>query len=246
MTYRRSSLTRIALLALGLAVACGKPPGDGPPPLPGEVVDFATLFEKNCSGCHGAEGTHGPARPLNDPVYLAVIDEDTLRRVVADGVEGTSMPGFSRAAGGLLTEAQVDALTRGLVTNWGDAGLAASLDAPPYAAPTGEAARGRAVYTESCARCHGPEGRGGSGPEAAGSIVEPSFLALTSDQGLRSAVLFGRPDLGAPDWRTIRGSGPLTERDVADLVAWLVSQRVEYPGHLGGAITGTKTEEDDD
>ena len=57
---------------------------------------------------------------------------------------------------------------------------------------------GKNVFAMACASCHGPEGRGG--PKG-GSIVDPSYLALVSDQGLRTTVMAGRPDLGMPDWR---------------------------------------------
>jgi hypothetical protein len=57
--------------------------------------------------------------------------------------------------------------------------------------------------------------------------VDGSYLALVSDQGLRTTVIAGRPDLGAPDWRgNVRGSA-MTSQDVSDVVAWLSAQRPE-------------------
>jgi len=35
-------------------------------------------------------------------VYLALVDDATLRRMIATGVPGTSMPGFAHSAGGAL------------------------------------------------------------------------------------------------------------------------------------------------
>jgi hypothetical protein len=41
--------------------------------LPDQVSDFNALCESNCAGCHGRDGRLGAARPLNEPVFLAVI-----------------------------------------------------------------------------------------------------------------------------------------------------------------------------
>ena len=54
------------------------------------------------------------------------------------------------------------------------------------------------MYQTFCQSCHGADGRGGPKGSA---ITNDSFLALTSDQDLRTMVIAGRPELGAPDWR---------------------------------------------
>ena len=41
---------------------------------PDQVTDFAVLYKENCSGCHGGDGWGGPAYPLADSVYQAVVD----------------------------------------------------------------------------------------------------------------------------------------------------------------------------
>ena len=62
-----------------------------------------------------------------------------------------------------------------------------------------------------------------------GSIVDGSYLALISDQGLRSITTAGRPDEGMPDWRSDAGQ-PMTNQQITDIVAWLASKRVVNPG----------------
>ena len=52
--------------------------------------------------------------------------------------------------------------------------------------------------------------------------MDPSYLALVSDQGLRTTVIAGRPDLGMPDWRGYVAGQPLTPQQVSDVTAWLV------------------------
>jgi hypothetical protein len=51
-----------------------------------------------------------------------------------------------------------------------------------------------------------------------------------SDQYLRTIVICGRPDLGAPDWRGNLPGTPMSRQDVADVVAWLAAQRTMTPG----------------
>jgi cytochrome c oxidase cbb3-type subunit 3/ubiquinol-cytochrome c reductase cytochrome c subunit len=72
-----------------------------------------------------------------------------------------------------------------------------------------------------CSSCHGPDGRSGRG----GSIVDSSYLALVSDQHLRTVTITGMPALGAPDWRGDVPGRPLSEVDVTDVVAWLAARR---------------------
>jgi mono/diheme cytochrome c family protein len=205
----------------------GRPTAEDRPLRPSQVVDFAQLYGDNCSGCHGAEGHLGAARPLNDPVYLAVTGVDRLRQVTAAGVPDSLMPGFGAAAGGPLTDQQIDIIARGMVSRWGSGARLEGVSLPAYAAAApGDVQRGAAAYGTFCARCHGNEGGGGK----AGSVTDGSFLALVSDQALRSAVIFGRPDLGMPDWRGDVAGQAMSDGEITDVVAWLVAQRQKFPG----------------
>jgi mono/diheme cytochrome c family protein len=200
-----------------------------------EVMAFDLLYRTNCAGCHGADGRVGAARPLNDPLYLALVPPDRLRSIINKGVPGTSMPAFGTGAGGDLTDAQIDVLAHGMLDRWGRRpGAANGVMLPAYEAQgagTGpaEQAHGAAVYDLACARCHGAEGRGGP---TGGAIADPSYLALVSDQSLRTTVIAGRSDLGCPDWRSNLPSRPLTSEEIADVVAWLGSRRQAVPGRV--------------
>ena len=59
-------------------------------------------------------------------------------------------------------------------------------------------------------------------------MVNPDSLDLVTDQALRSAVLFGRPDLGMPPWQAGSGDAP-GPRQVSDVVAWLAAHRPARP-----------------
>src|SRR5262245_4279004 len=221
-------------MGLGLATAgCdtlpGKPkPGDQPP-LPSQVMAFGALYGTHCAGCHGTDGRLGASRPLNDPVYLALVPRERVRRVIADGVAGTLQPAFGSSAGGTLTAAQIDALVGGIYDKWSKSAKSDVAGLPPYAALAGDAARGQAVYATACAACHGPEGKGG--PKG-GAVADPSYLALVSDQYLRTTVIAGRSDLGMPDWRAYTPGQPLSEGQISDVVAWLAAQRRPVPGRV--------------
>lgn len=224
----------LLLVALALALAAcdqmpGKPRYADRELLPSEVMDWKTLYAKNCAGCHGADGRLGPSRPLNDPVYLALAPRERLRAVIARGVPGTAQPALAISAGGTLTDAQIDAIVKGLVDTWGKPDALAGATPPPYdgKGAGGDATRGREVYATACASCHGPDGRGG---QKAGAVADASYLSLVSDQYLRTTVIAGRTDLGMPDWRHYVDGKPLGAPDVADVVAWLVSERRPVPG----------------
>jgi mono/diheme cytochrome c family protein len=214
-----------------LLAACnslpGKPTEAELPLRPSQVVDFSKLYGDNCAGCHGGDGKLGAARPLNDPVYLAIVGAEQMRGIIASGVPDSLMPGFGLEAGGPLTDQQIAILVNGMVQRWSGGNSLQGVAQPPYAAPPGSAARGAAVYAASCADCHGADGRGGP---RGGSIVDGSYLALVSDQALRTAVVCGRTDLGMPDWRGAGGGQPMSDQAIADVVAWLIAQRPQFAG----------------
>ena len=60
--------------------------------------------------------------------------------------------------------------------------------------------------------------------------MDGSYLHLVSDQGLRTTVIAGRPDIGQPDWRSAVPGRALSGDEVTDVVAWLASQRTDTPG----------------
>jgi mono/diheme cytochrome c family protein len=225
-------LSAFAVLSLVLFSACSSPHGQpqkgSEPVAPNQVVDFGTLYAQNCAACHGADGRGGASIALANPVYLAIVDENAMHNVVANGVRGTSMPAFAQSAGGLLTDEQINVITSGIFSRWGHKGILDGTNPPSYAAKTaGDAARGEIVFGTYCASCHGSEGQGGSKGSA---ISNDSFLALVSDQELRTIVITGRPDLRAPDWRENVPGKPMSGQEITDVVAWLVSRRVQSPG----------------
>lgn len=216
------ALVLAAMLAITSCEAPGQRAAEERVLRPDEVSDFRELYAQNCSGCHGVNGQGGLTVALGNPAYLAIADDATIRRITANGVPGTAMPGFAQRAGGFLTDAQIEIIIHGMRTRWGKPEVLDKTNPPAYATRgPGDAAHGQNVFVTFCSSCHGPAGRSGRG----GSIVDSSYLALVSDQHLRTVTITGMPSLGAPDWRGDVPGRPMSDDDVTDVVAWLAAQR---------------------
>jgi mono/diheme cytochrome c family protein len=233
------------ILALLASAAClsgagcnapGKPKLQSEAERPDQVLAFQTLYKQNCAACHGENGRNGAALSLANPVYLATAGLDNIQRTTSAGAPVTSMPPFGKTAGGMLTDPQIQIIAKGMIEIWGNPNALAGQPPVPYASSNpGDTTRGLAAYSIFCARCHGADGAGISTNKATrtGSIVDPAYLALISNQGLRSILIAGQPDQGMPDWRS-DFAGPtaraMTDQEITDVVAWIASHRIATPG----------------
>src|ERR1043166_5104514 len=214
------------LLLVGLSASCDRLPGKPNEAArwkrPTEVVAFDQLYAENCSGCHGADGRLGAARPFNDPLYLALVNDDVLRQVIAQGVPNTAMPAFVQQQGGNLTDEQIKVLVQGIRSRWARSDQFAAVTSPPYRteqdSKSSDVSRGLVVYKSYCAQCHDA---GGPGRPKGGALLDPNYLALVSDQSLRTTVIAGRSDLGKPDWRDNVPGRPMSPQEISDVVAWI-------------------------
>ena len=237
------SLALVAALLASCGAPHGQPTRDSEVVAPNLILDFDTLFAENCSACHGAQGKGGAAIALANPVYLAIADDASIRKVVAQGIPKTAMPAFAQSSGGMLTDAQIDVITSGIRARWNQPGFLGSTSAPPYASKSaGDPQRGEATYKTFCESCHGPSGTGG---KKASAITGGSFLALVTDQYLRTIVIAGRPELGAPDWRGNLPGKPMSDQEITDVVAWLASRRIQNPGQPYPASNNAQPQESD-
>jgi cytochrome c oxidase cbb3-type subunit 3/ubiquinol-cytochrome c reductase cytochrome c subunit len=217
-------ITMLPMLSMLSCAAPGRHAAEQEVVRPGEVTDFRFLYAQNCSGCHGVNGQGTLSVAIGKPVYLAIADDLAIRRVTGEGTPGTAMPAFSQRAGGFLTDAQIDILVRG-IRAWSRPGNLIDSRPPAYAASlTGNAARGQDVFAKYCSSCHAA---GGSGARV---IADPSYLALVTDQHLRTVTIIGMPKLGMPDWRGY--ATPLSDADVTDVVTWLAMHRTPLAASL--------------
>ncbi|MBB6146308.1 cytochrome c oxidase cbb3-type subunit 3/ubiquinol-cytochrome c reductase cytochrome c subunit [Silvibacterium bohemicum] len=234
MNLRFFSATGFSALALAASLSfisgCDQAPGASRAEVverPDQITDFKTLYTQNCAGCHGNDGRNGAALALSNPVYQAWVDDATLQRIISQGEPPTQMPAFAQSSGGMLTDAQVDALVKGMRTAWPANGAFNGLT-PPASQPSGQsdAAQGQKTYQTACAQCHSKPNQ---------QVTDPTYLALVNNRTLRTLIVTGRPDLGHPDWRgvvngQVQPGYPLNDQQVGDIIAYLNSLRSDTPG----------------
>jgi mono/diheme cytochrome c family protein len=169
-------------------------------PLPADrVADFNTLYKTRCAGCHGVDGKLGPAPPLNDSIFLDIVPDAELLRVIREGRRVTPdqkspMPAFAVDQGrslspaqakvwaelkkelhadpmlqGPLTDAEIQALAGGIKKRWGPPAAPAG-SVPPYLAPAGATAIKEEGARVFAKACAGCHGQEGQGVDKAGRV----------------------------------------------------------------------------
>jgi cytochrome c oxidase cbb3-type subunit 3 len=141
----------------------------------GDVARGSGAFARECSPCHGARGTSGPALHIGDPELLAAASNGFLRYAIRRGRSGTAMPGFERKLGAAGVE---DILA--LMRSWqASAPVAQGAPARPAKIPLGP----------TPLNPHGPEPAGFRGqPQTTPADVVKAQL----DRGARMGLLDAR------------------------------------------------------
>ena len=178
------------------------------------------LFLENCAVCHGASGNGGVGVPLALPDFIDTVDDRYLRETIKNGRPGRIMPSFR-----ILEGHQVDAIVA-YMRSW------TGKPAPTYSSESisGDAQKGRAIYQQRCAACHGENGEGGHGtgvtfsrprdlPVLAPALNNPGFLASASDAMIRQTLINGRK--GTP-MVSFLDQG-LNRRDIDNVVSYVRS-----------------------
>ena len=73
------------------------------------------------------------------------------------------------------------------------------------------------TYDTYCGLCHGYDGEGYLAPQA-NALANPEFLAASTDEFLRYAIIYGRPTTKMSPWGEEVG-GPLNSKDVERIIA---------------------------
>ncbi len=166
------------------------------------------LYDLRCASCHGThlEGGIGPSLASDD--FLRAVDDDFLYRAIVEGRPSTAMPAWRhlRAEDVAALIAYLRSLQRG-----------ESLELS-FEVPQGDYAIGEIHYRVSCAKCHGEEGEGGTGPQ----LANPVFLSSVSDAQLYEWIGRGRAGTAMQGFlREEQGPVELRPDQIADVIAYL-------------------------
>lgn len=177
-----------------------------------EVSRGTVLFAANCASCHGSTGAgdgKASASLLPKPANLtaARFSDERLSSVLWNGVAGSSMPPWRQLPAEDL---------RALIA------YTQSLHVPgpePSAQDAAAIAMGKALFTATCASCHGDTGAG-NGPAAGALAPAPTNFHLKKPTQARAWDVLenGVPGTAMPPWRN-----QLNEDERRALVAFLRS-----------------------
>jgi cbb3-type cytochrome c oxidase subunit III len=165
-----------------------------------------TIFQNNCTLCHGDNGEGTRGRPaLNDKHFLDSTNDDVIFSVISSGVPNTEMPAWNQSHGGPLTDEDIQNVVA-FLRAWQPTAPDRS-NTPPE----GDLTRGRSLYANICAVCHGANGEGTAQGLA---LNDATKLTQFDDSWYRDAINNGRPAQGMPTWGTV-----LSPQQVSDVIA---------------------------
>jgi mono/diheme cytochrome c family protein/rhodanese-related sulfurtransferase len=183
------------VFALLGALGCSSASKPNEVPPSGDAMEHGkALYDKYCKLCHGDAGVGyaaDNASALANKEFLATASDHFIYVAVEKGRPDTPMAAFGEILGGPLNTHDINSiiaylrsLSRGPAVELVDKVVDGDLE------------RGRAVFDEQCARCHGPQGGG----KSALSLNNPLFLATASDAFIRYAIEHGRSGTPMPSF----------------------------------------------
>lgn len=210
----------IAMVMLLVIVAVASAQGE-------PIQQGAKLYAANCAVCHGDQGQGRVGARLQD--FPSINPQAFVKAAVANGVPGSKMPAWSKAKGGPLADAEIDAIAA-YVASW-TTGVAPAPTEPPrpvtplptVAGVTGDPTRGAQVFQQNCVVCHGDKGGGRVGANLAKPLASAFPAAF-----IRQVVSQGVPGSTMPAWASANG-GPLTEQQIDDVTAFALSMQKTAP-----------------
>jgi mono/diheme cytochrome c family protein len=212
----------LAALTLGAARVFAQGEGDD------QLQEGARLFAENCAMCHGANGEGRVGATLAQD-WPSIRPDLTIRATIERGVPGSPMVAFGQEHGGPLSDEQIESLVAYILT-W-ESGVPFTPPPTRTASPRpmlteipeveGDPNHGAVLYDENCAVCHGAnlEGR-------VGATLAKNWPAIRPDQTIKTTISNGVQGSPMPGWSQASG-GPLSETDVNDLVAFILSHEGE-------------------
>jgi cytochrome c oxidase cbb3-type subunit 3 len=188
------------------------------------MAQGARLYADNCAVCHGPQGEGRVGARLKD--FPSISPQAFVKATVANGVPGSKMPAWSKAKGGPLTDAEIDAIAA-FVATWTTGSIPVApteaprplVALPTVAGVSGDPARGAQVFQQNCRTCHGDKGEGRVGVNLAKPFAS-AFLAAYVKQAVSSGV----QGSVMPAWAQLNG-GPLTNQQIDDVTAFVLSMQ---------------------
>jgi len=183
-------------------------------------ADGEQLYSNHCAACHGATGLGGVGVPLALPDFQYGATNDYLTKTIRLGRPGRVMPAFSQ-----LSDIEVKAIVKHIRT-WAPG--------KPFKYSNkkvnGDIKKGKKIYDQYCASCHGSNGEGGKGtgvtfsrprdlPVIAPALNNPGFLASAPDLMIKTTLMNGRE--GTPMLSFLKQG--LSEKDIDDVVSYVRS-----------------------
>jgi cytochrome c oxidase cbb3-type subunit 3 len=154
-----------------------------------------SVFGDNCATCHGAGGAGAKGYPnLRDDVWLWGGSLEEIQHTITVGVRsghsdalgaGPAMPAFGRDQ--MLSAAQISDLTEFVVALSGRPADGAAVN------------RARQTFSDQCAACHGPEGKGGGIPGGP-NLTDADWLYGSSREAIHDQIWSGRNGV-MPSWQ---------------------------------------------
>jgi cytochrome c oxidase cbb3-type subunit III len=212
----------------------------------------AQVYAENCALCHGPNGEGRVGATLAKD-WPSIRPDLITRETISRGVEGSAMPAWSQENGGPLADEELDALVF-FILSWqiGGAPQITPGNTPtPRAAVSpvpgieGDPNQGGELYDQNCAVCHGIDGEG-----RIGATLAKDWPSIRPDLSVKSTIEKGVPGSVMPAWSQANG-GPLSENDVHDLVAFVmtwsgaplesetgVNQNVDTTGDEASSLSG--------
>jgi mono/diheme cytochrome c family protein len=176
-----------AAVAILAAVTIAAPGWAGERPLKGGPIKPEVLYHNYCSVCHGdrGDGRSRARASLNPPPrdFSAASDltRDTMITIVAHGKSNTAMVGWKTQLNDEEIAAVVDYIRKTFMVLATDPRLQ----------------RGKAVYAQNCAVCHGQRGQGSThpvgGPTLPRDLSSPQSRAELTRERMIDSVTRGRP-----------------------------------------------------
>lgn len=178
-------------------------------------LDGKALFERNCAACHGENGSPTPVGKALKPfparnlrAIAAYVGRDELRRIITNGMEGTSMHPKKYS----LDARQIDAV----------------IDYIRTLHYTPNLSNGKRRYLAVCASCHGTDGRAKARVGAANLVYSKLDL-----KGIVHTMRYGVPGTMMTSKRH-----QLDNTDIADIANYVYSLRYKANLENGKRLYG--------